>query len=242
MGSAYKALLGYRRPFASLVEANAAVAPYDNGGHQSPLNRATHLRVNRTARPSDYAAMFHIDRLLPGIRRVFDLGGNVGNLFYCYRQFLEFPADLTWHVNDLPENMAAGELLAKNRGVPQLHFVHDWQQAGAADLLLVSGSLHYLEKPLPLMVSELPCKPRYVLINRTPLTEGPDFATIQDDSSIRVAAMIYNRRELIEGFEALDYVLVDEWQCHELSLFTPGYPEHTVPYYSGMLFRAPGAG
>src|ERR1700712_3376241 len=103
MGSAYKALLGYRRPFASLVEANAAVAPYDNGGHQSSVNRATHLRVNRTARPSDYAAMFHINRLIPGIRRVFDLGGNVGNLFYCYRQFLELPADLIWHVSDLPK-------------------------------------------------------------------------------------------------------------------------------------------
>jgi len=34
------------------------------------------------------------------MRNVFDLGGNVGNLFYSYQSKLSFPATLTWTVYD----------------------------------------------------------------------------------------------------------------------------------------------
>ena len=230
----YQAMMGYQRPFASLQEAKAAVSKYDSGGHENSQNVKNHLGMYKTARSSDYAALFYIQPILPGMTRIFDLGGNAGNLFYSYSNYLEWPAGLTWTVLDLPATMAAGEVVAKERGAHQLKFSGDWQNASGIDLLIVSGSMHYLEKPLWEMLGELGEKPKYLLINRTPLTEGAPVATIQDLGIFRIAAMLYNRSDVIRDIEKLGYALVDEWKAYELSLEIAGYPEHTIPAYSGM--------
>ena len=198
---------------------------------------STLLETTEAARPSDYAAMFHLRPLLPAIRRVFDLGGNVGNLFYCFQRYLDFPPDLVWTVQDLPPHLADGAALAHRRRAAQLRFTGDWADAAGCDVLIASGSLHYFEEPLPRMVERLARRPAHILINRTPLTDGSPVATIQDARTFRVACMLYNRRDLVEGFDRVGYDLVDTWQAAELSLHVPGFPEHSVPEYSGMFLR-----
>jgi len=97
-GAALDAVLGYHRSFPTLVEAQIAVLPYANDGHQNRANATFHLEVNATPRPSDYAALFHLAPRMPGAKLVFDLGGNVGNLYYCYERYLTFDQDLVWKV------------------------------------------------------------------------------------------------------------------------------------------------
>lgn len=229
----YRALVGHHQVFASLHEASAAVAPYANQGHHNPANAELHLNLSQTARPSDYPALFHLRALLPALHRVFDLGGNVGNLFYCYSKYLELPQELEWQVHDLPSNLLRGAALAKECHAHRLRFSETWMDASGADLLLASGSLHYFEHPLPEMVAELPVRPRHILINRTPLTDGPPVAAVQEAGAFRVACMLYNRQTLIRDFKRLGYEMVDRWQVPELSLDIPGYPEHSVRAYSG---------
>lgn len=228
--------LGYQRAFETLEEAEAAVAPYAFDGHENPANASTHLDLSRAARPSDYAVLYHLQRHLSGIRRIFDLGGNVGNLFYCYSRYLTFSEDLQWQVLDLPANMERGRSVALSRGAHQLSFVNDWTNADGADLLLVSGALHYLRQSLASMISTLDRPPTYVLINRTPITDGPAFATVQDGGDYRVACMIHNRATLIREFESAGYDLKDCWQAAERSLTIPGDPDHSLPSYSGLFF------
>jgi putative methyltransferase (TIGR04325 family) len=235
--SLYNGLIGYHRPFASLEEAEAAVSRYAQGGHEHPQNVKNHLGMYSRARPSDYAALFYIRPILPGIKRIFDLGGNAGNLFYSYSNYLSWPEGLTWQVLDLPANMAAGEAIAKERGAHRLQFTGDWKSADGADLLIISGSLHYLHEPLSEMLGELTVKPAYILINRTPMTDGAPVATIQDLGIFRIACMIHNKGQVIRDLERLDYVVVDEWKAAELSLEIPGYPEYRVPAYTGMFLR-----
>jgi putative methyltransferase (TIGR04325 family) len=235
--SLYAGLVGYRRPFASLEEAESAVSRYAQGGHEHPQNVRNHLGMYSRARPSDYAALFYIRPILSGITRVFDLGGNAGNLFYSYSNYLSWPDGLTWQVLDLPENMAVGEAIAKEREAHQLQFTGEWTDANGADLLIVSGSLHYLHRPLSEMIGELTEKPAYILINRTPMTDGTPVATIQDLGIFRVACMLHNKAQVIRELEQLDYVVVDEWKALELSLEIPGYPEHSIPAYTGIFFR-----
>ena len=235
--SLHRAVMGYHRPFPTLDEACAAVAPYANQGHVNAANKDSLLQTTELARPSDYAAMFHLRPLLPGIRRVFDLGGNVGNLFYCFQQYLDFPPDLVWTVHDLPDHVAHGAALARRRGVQQLQFTSEWMQASGADMLIASGSLHYFGESLAGMVERLPQQPAHILINRTPLTDGAPVATIQDAKTFRVACMLYNRMDLVRAFDRVGYDLVDTWRAAELSLHVPGFPEHSVPEYSGMFLR-----
>lgn len=233
----YRALVGYRRPFASLAEAKLALHAYAALGHEGITNVRHHLELSERARPSDYAALFHLRPLVPDLGKVFDLGGNAGNLFYCYARYLPLRPDLRWTVLDLPANMAAGAEIARERGAAALHFAGDWTQASGVDLLLVCGSLHYFDKSLPEMVGELPVRPAHILINRTPLVEGAPAAAVQVASGFRLACMLYNRRDLLGGLEALGYRVVDEWKAPELSMDVPGYPEYSVPAYSGAFLR-----
>ena len=233
----YRWSLGYNQAFNSLEEADEAVSVFAYGGHEHPENVSNHLDLNRTARPSDYAALYHLQRLLPGLRRVFDLGGNVGNLFYCYSTYLSFDDLHAWQVLDLPANMERGRVLSASRGAQQLIFVDDWKDADGADLLLISGALHYMRRPLADMISDLTRPPDHILINRTPLTEGAPFAAVQDGGAFRVACMVHNRAALIEQLESHGYELRDSWQAAELSLTVPADPQHTIPAYSGLLFR-----
>ncbi len=232
-----RAVLGYQRPFPSLSEACAAVAPYANHGHVNAENQEVLLHTTEAARPSDYAAMFHLKPLLPTLRHVFDLGGNVGNLFYCFQKYLDFPPGLTWTVNDLPDHVSQGVKLAKQRGATQLRFTSEWHPAAEADLLIASGSLHYFEETLPRMVERLATRPVHILINRTPLTDGAPVAGVQDAGNFRVACMLYNRSQMIREFGQVGYDLVDSWRAAELSFDLPGFPEHHVPEYSGMFLR-----
>jgi putative methyltransferase (TIGR04325 family) len=229
-------LTGYQRPFATLAQAEAAIKGLANGGHQHPELAQLHLERNAIARPSDYAALFHLRDIMGEINRVYDLGGSVGNLYYCYSSYLEFPAGLVWQVNDLPVRLAAAARVAEQRQAHQVALSSAWEDAEGADLLIASGSLHYFPTPLPDMVANLASPPRYILINRTPFTNRQSVATTQD-GIIRVACVLYNADEIIRGFDAIGYELVDRWQALESSLFIPGYPEYSVPEYSGMFFR-----
>lgn len=231
------ALVGYNRPFATLEDASASIAGYDQSGHEHPGYVELHLTMAQSLRPSDYPALFHIQPLLPHIRKVFDFGGNAGNLFYSYSNYLKLPSDLVWTVYDLPKNRDAGVRLAKEKNETRLRFTGRLNDAEDADLFIASGSLHYFEKPLPDIIADFRQMPRYVLVNRTPLTDGPPLATVQDAGSWRVACMLYNRDDLIRRFEKVGYETVDTWRATELSLFIPGFPDRSVPAYSGMFFR-----
>lgn len=229
-------LIGYRRPYPTLAAAEAAIAGIANGGHTHPELGRFHLERNIIPRPSDYAALFHLSSISDDLHRVHDLGGSIGNLFYCYDTYLRLPRDLTWQINDLPDRLDAAKKVAAERNAHQLTTSTNWQDASGADLLICSGSLHYFPIPLPEMIATLPVPPRYVLINRTPFTDGPTIATTQD-GIVRVACVLYNQDAIVTGLSELGYEVVDRWQALESSLYIPGYPEYSVPSYAGMFFR-----
>lgn len=146
---------GYMRIFPSLADAERAIAPFSEGGHQSEANVELHLAANEYPRPSDYPAFFYLEPLLMTTRHLFDLGGNVGHLFYCYSRYLEFPPGFQWQVLDLPINMACDRLLAAQRQTRQLTFADRWSDASGADILLASGCLHHFPRALPALIAEL---------------------------------------------------------------------------------------
>jgi len=103
------ASLGFRRFFL--------LSPMLELVHRSTFRPATNTRTRsastlRSLTPcakSDYPVLFYLAPLVPALRSVFDLGGNVGNLFYSYQSKLSFPASLTWTVYDLPMKKPLGE-------------------------------------------------------------------------------------------------------------------------------------
>jgi putative methyltransferase (TIGR04325 family) len=230
-------LVGYRRPSPSLGDVRRSLTLAEPDGHLTQGSIDTHLALSEQPRPSDFAAFYHLARHITEVHSVFDCGGNFGNLYYYYTKFLDFPPDIKWQVHDLTEVVRTGQQIARERSATALTFTTNFDDATGVDLLLASGSMHYFEKPLSKMVAGLMVKPRHVLINRTPLTDGPAFATVQDAGSYRVACMVYNRAQLIRDFADIGYQLKGGWQVAELSLRVPFHPDFTVLPYSGLMFE-----
>jgi putative methyltransferase (TIGR04325 family) len=238
----YRAVMGFSRPFASLDAAAAACAAHAGGGHTS----ADYFRLTWTTtervRLSDYPVLFHLQTVLPAVRRVFDLGGHVGNMFYCYAQLLPMPADLVWTVCDLPEVAEAGRRMALEKAEPRLQFTDDLRRAEECDFLLASGSAHYFERPLSHILRALSRHPPFVLINRSPMLASGMIAAVQDGGSYRIPCVLHDRSRLIADFAAMGYRLVDHWAAPEHHLAIAGFPQYSVSAYSGLFFADDQAG
>lgn len=231
-------IAGFNRVFPDLASAQEVVSRYRKHGHDTVEN-ANALRDQMVnMRPSDYPVLFHLSRLpLEGLR-LFDLGGTMGNIFFLYDRYLDFPASMRWLVHDLPNNMERGRDCARQRGESRLQFTDDLYGASGCDLLLVSGALHYFEFELADYLAGLAERPRHVLVNRTPLVQVPTAATIQYIYEVMVPCRLLNRAELVTGMQRIGYKLADCWRVPELSLRLPYDPDYWVREYSGFYFRA----
>ena len=231
------ACLGFRRVFPSFVAAQACASKYIRSGHEHPDEIRFHTSISDIVRESDYPVLFHLAPLAPSMRNVFDLGGNVGNLFYSYQSKLSFPATLTWTVYDLPMKKPLGEKLASERAESRIRFTTNLADASGCDVFIASGSLHYFEEPLHEILRSLERLPDHVFANRMPCSSGSDIITVQDNRSYLVPCKLHSRMTLIAGMETLGYELQSEWPVHERRLLVPTHPDLSIRTYSGFYFR-----
>ena len=231
------ALLGFRRVFASFPAAQACASRYIQAGHEHADEIRYHTSISGAVRESDYPLLFHLAPLAPELRHVFDLGGNVGNLFYAYQTKVHFPPTLLWTVYDLPVKKPLGEKLAAERGETRIRFANTLAEASGSDVFIASGSLHYFEQPLPELLRPLQRLPSHVFVNRTPCSAGADLITVQDNRSYLVPCKLHSRANLVAGMQALGYELQSEWPVHELRLLVPTHPDLCARTYSGFYFR-----
>jgi putative methyltransferase (TIGR04325 family) len=231
------ACLGFRRVFPSFAAAQACASNYIHAGHEHPDEIRFHTSIAETVRESDYPVLFYLAPLAPELRRVFDLGGNVGNLFYSYQTKIDFPPTLLWTVYDLPIKKPLGEKLASQRAETRIRFADTLAEASGCDVFIASGSLHYFEKPLHEILRPLEHPPRHVFVNRTPFSIGSDLITVQDNRSYLVACKLHSRTTLITGMQALGYTLQSEWPVHERRLPVPTHPDLCTRTYAGFYFQ-----
>jgi putative methyltransferase (TIGR04325 family) len=214
----------------------AAAAP-----HTLPLGydheRAADLYRDRLERvfPSDYPMMFWLQRAFAaGARQVFDLGGHVGVSYYAYQRYLDFPADCTWTVCDVPAVLQAAAGMARQRDAHgRLRFTECFEQARDADVLFTSGCAQYLPETLAQRLASLDRLPPTILINLLPLHDHDDFWTVQ---SIGAAFCPYHIQQFEHFFielAALGYTVQDRWENLEKRCQVAFDPAHSLDRYWG---------
>jgi putative methyltransferase (TIGR04325 family) len=224
----------YRRPFANFDDAWKAARKKHPAGHEAPDNVRLHLSLSKNLRPSDHPALRCLSRM-PHPLEILDYGGNAGNLYYSYSPHLRIGR---WDVYDLPQVMQAGKQIAAERQTHNLHFIDSVQSFADENVLLVSGAFHYWEKGIAEFLAQFSPAPRHILINRTPVHgQAASFITVQSTATFAVACRVWNRAELITGFQQSGYVLADSWAAPELSLILPLFPHLSVREYSGFYFE-----
>ncbi len=223
--------------YLTMDQARAAAPKSKPLGYDNP-ETARLYQDEIIVRPGDYPAVLWLGKVLAESSRVFDIGGNIGISFFAFQKYITYPPNIRWIVYDVPAVIAAGEELAKNRPSAGLEFTTGLDDCPCSDIVLAAGSLQYIDWSLAEVLAKLPTRPRHLLINRTPLYNGPSYCTLQRVGPAVCPYRVFNRSEFLQSICSLGYELVDTWGVPDLSCRIPFHPSRTVHSYSGLYFRA----
>jgi putative methyltransferase (TIGR04325 family) len=187
---------------------------------------------------SDYPVVFWLSRLMESHQKVMELGGNVGWAYYSYQRFFAYPQDLTWTISETPSAVANGREIARLRGNEQLRFIESIGKESEAGIFLTSGTLQYLSDPVADIMSGMKRLPEHVIVNRTPMYDGPEYWTVQNLGINEVPYKIQNRQALIDSLRRLGYEIQDSWRKAR-AIEIPFHPECDVDCFHGIYFRLP---
>lgn len=210
-------------------------------GHEALADEYVNLR-SRKVFAYDYPVMWWLARAFgQGAASVLDIGGSVGVHYYAYRSYIDMPAALTWRIVEVPTIAAIGRGLAVERGAAALRFAEDLDEAlrgDPAEVWIAAGSLQYMEDGRPAaLLGRCAGMPAHLLLNKVPLYGGDDYVCTQNiGDGCFVPVQVSNRERFVQGIEARGYVLRDQWEVHERSLYLPGHPERSFPTFSGLYF------
>ena len=227
--------------FESFPEARASL-PQSKEFDQAPL-AAEYVEVrSKKVFPYDYPMLLWLLRAFQGdATSVLDIGGSVGVHYYAYRRYIRMPAALTWRIVEVPTIAAIGRNLAATSGATPLSFTEDMTEAlisAGSDIWISAGALQYVEDARPAqLLGRCLMRPKHILLNKLPLCPGDDYVTTQNIGSGSFAPLhVFNRSRYIEEIEAIGYTLWDKWDVPERSLFLPGFPERSLPSFTGLYF------
>ena len=240
----YRALtsdtIRFRGAFRSHDEALRHVRPgrlkgYDNDG-VSEVSKALMQEVPLW----DYPVLYWLKRLSPEIERVIDAGGHVGVKYRAFAPYLELDR-IDWIVYDLPAQVRAGRAEVRPED-KTLSFVDRLEDAPPADLLLGSGLLPYLDRPLAELVGRLRRRPRHILLNKVPTRDGPTVVTLENFRLAEVPYHIRNEREVPDALAALGYDILDSWKIDSATHRIDSHPELGFAVLRGYAARLRDAG
>ena len=227
----------FRGVYASFEEAGRSAPRAKPVGYDNPA-AATFMEPSGSLLPSDYPVLFWLSNCLDEAPSVLDIGGYVGISYYSYRNHLCYPENLDWVVYDVPAVTAAGAEIARERPSRGLSFSAGITEQMKPHTVLAAGSLQFIEENFSGLLLRMGALPANLIVNKTPLTELPDFVTLQDLGPAVCPYKILNREKFIQSIEALGYRLVDSWVNTDFSCRIPFHPDRSVPSYSGLYFKA----
>lgn len=229
-----------RGVYATFDAATAAAPPIKVIGYDGADSANWYQEKFSEVWLEDYPAMFWLERAFAAGTRVFEIGGHVGEAFYAYRQFVEYPEALQWTILDVPTIAADGARIAAERGAENLRFISEMRDVPEADVVFAAGALQYFEQPvLADSIRAMAAPPDWVIVNSTPMHDGEPYITLQNIGSAYCPYRIFNREELIASITTLGYELVHSWQ-KDRKVVIPGHPDKCFDHYSGLVFSRSG--
>lgn len=225
---------GVYKTFASAQQAAPTTKPL---GYDCANSLNWYDDKHNEVRQEDYPILFWLRTAFEDSHSLFEIGGHVGVAYYGFANVLPYPLDLIWTICDVPTVAAAGEALARERARTNIRFVTAPTQVEGADIILAAGALQYVESPsLAETIAAFRIRPRHVLVNTTPVYDGPAFITLQNIGTVYCPYRAFNRAEFIASITAIGYVLVATWK-KEREFRVPGHPDKSFDHYSGFYFR-----
>jgi putative methyltransferase (TIGR04325 family) len=185
---------------------------------------------------TDYPVLFWMERHHQEIKRVFDFGGHVGIHYYTYSKYLPLQAIAEWTVCDVSSVVETGKKLSVEKKISNLSFSTDISDCEKYDLFLANGSLQYLEWELHEKLKLLNDRPKFVLVNTTPIHPENKTITLQSIGTSFCPYHVRKESEFLKGMESIGYELVDLWKNEEKKCHIAFEKERSLDYYRGAFF------
>lgn len=229
----------YYGMFQSYAQALAA-AP-ETMPHTYDLEAAGNMYRSQLqqVRSCDYPAMYWLSRLLDeGVRDVFDLGGHMGQAYYGFAEYIDYPADIGWQVHDVPAVMETGRRWAREHDhLGRLGFAELPEDADGCDLLITTGALQYLEYSLPELLQRFAVAPAHVLLNLVPMHPEQGYFTLQNLGIAICPYRVMGLPDFVGQMQALGYEVADQWELKERHIRIPFERKARIDSYRGFYFR-----
>ena len=229
-------LNGFRGVYQNFRDAELDAPRLKPLGYDQADSTDWYLKNLHRVQFGDYPILFWLRGAFADGRSVLEIGGHMGEAYYGFSTVVQYPDDLTWTVMDVPSVTKAGVELARREGRTNIHFISSLEDQSGADIVLSTGALQYLETQLSDAVARMRTGPRHILINFTPVYDGPSFVTIQNIGTAYCAYRVFNRKEFVDSLEALGFALVDSWKKPR-TFAIPSHPERSFNFYTGFYFR-----
>lgn len=226
-----------RGVFKDFDEARRAAPSCKPVGMDSPEYLDHHTDRADYIQAYDYPFLFWLGRVLPGARKVFDFGGNIGVHYFAYMPYLDYPRDLEWTVCELPNIVADGQRIATERSARHLKFTTDFRDADGSDIFIAAGALQYVEESVGAKLARLSARPRHMLLNKLPLYDGEPFVTLQNGGPVWAPQHVFNRAAFVHDLEQLGYELMNAWDNPGFACRVPFESARVVNRYSGLYLR-----
>ncbi len=201
----------------SSFESALAARPDTSADELSACGFTPNRRVRYAPGAGDHAPLFWLARLLPELGAVFEFRAGIGAKHGLYVEQLPALARVKWLVS------AANDF--------------DLQAASGSDLLLSSGALPFARHSLAELLAPIAQKPRYLLVNSTPLTRLATRYTLHGTGFSYRPYRVENEQSFLSGLARLGYDVVDHWQNPAKSSALSPELFEPVPRFHGFHLR-----
>jgi putative methyltransferase (TIGR04325 family) len=176
------------------ASARASATGYDADVIVEKVKRATlEVIAGRAAFERDsvlFASMKYPFQVIAGLLRaaaenhgrlsVLDIGGSLGSTYFQCRGFLSVLDSLAWNVVEQPNFVRAGRECIQSDSLKFYSTVGEALAEHGPNVALLSSALQYLPEPYATLTTLMESRIRYLIIDRTPLSEErQDAITVQ---------------------------------------------------------------
>jgi len=203
--------------FADRTAALASLPPQSRAGYDDDAVTDVSFATMCKIAPWDYPILFWLQRLITDGYRIVDAGGHLGTKYIAFDPLLDL-GRTDWTVFDLPAVISAARKKQARHDLPaQIRFQDDLAATGAADMLLASGLLQYLDMPFADLIKALPAPPKHILLNKVAMHERAALVTLEQIGPNRVPYQIRDRRAFEAELTRAGYAVHDTWLIPDLS-------------------------
>lgn len=227
--------------YKSFREAVADSGTYDNEEYAQCCFKAYENEVVKKTwpvLPYDWPFLSNLALVLGRCQRlsVLDIGGASANYYFKLKGVLGKEAIQRWIV---VENKKVVERM-KKESVDFVEYADRFDpawNANTVNLILISGTLQYLEEPFKTLEWVASIRSDFICVNKSILWDKPTRLAKQitpDAGRSSRPIWIFNEQGVKQKFKELNYRLLNEYENTELMTYLPA---HGTLFYKGLFFE-----